>query len=120
MYSYTIVELKESKKFLKSIRWDLTPKTFVAPGHPECKPAPGEEENTTLKYILYVDLLYNKPAVMIMKVIGGSSATAGFIKDVPEDMLKEAMSCNSEECVSGMYPLSDKLRDWLKRGLGLS
>ena len=70
--------------------------------------------------MLYIDLLDNKPTVMIMKVRGGSSLTTGCIEDVPEDLLREAINCNAEECASGMYPLTDKLRDWLKSKLGIS
>ncbi len=120
IYSYTVDELKESEKFLKSIQWDLTPKAFIAPGHSEHKTEHGEAEKAILKYMLYVDLLDNKPTVMIMKIRGGSSATAGCIEDVPEDLLKEALSCNAEECASGMYLLTDKLMDWLKKELGIS
>lgn len=120
IYSYTVDELKESEKFLKSIQWDLTPKAFIAPGHSEQKTKHGEAKNAILRYMLYIDLLDNKPTVMIMKLRGGSSATAGCIEDVPEDLLKEAMVCNAEECASGMYPLTDKLSDWLKRELGIS
>ena len=120
IYSYTVDELKESEKFLRSIQWKLTPKEFMAPGHSEQKIEHGETEKAILRYMLYVDLLNGKPVVMIMKLRGGSSATAGCIEDVPEDLLKEAMSCNAEECASGMYPLNDKLRDWLKRELGIS
>ncbi len=120
IYSYTVDELKESEKFLKSIQWELTPKAFIAPGHSEYKTGHGETENAILKYMLYVDLLNNKPVVMIMKLRGGMSTTAGCIEDVPEDLLKEATLCNTEECASGMYPLTDKLRDWLKIELGIS
>jgi hypothetical protein len=120
IYSYTVDELKESEKFLKSIQWDLTPKAFIAPGHSEHKTEHGGAGNAILTYMLYVDLLDNKPTVMIMKTRGGSSATAGCIEDVPEDLLKEAMGCKAEECASGMYPLTDKLNTWLKNKLGIS
>jgi len=76
IYSYTVDELKESEKFLKSIRWDVTPKAFIAPVHSEHKTEHGEAEIAIFKYMLYVDLLDNKPTVMIMKIRGGSSATA--------------------------------------------
>jgi hypothetical protein len=120
IYSYTIDELKESEKFLKGIQWDLTPKAFMTPAHSEEKIEFSESGDAMLQYMLYVDLLYGKPVVMIMKLRGGMSLTVGCIEDVPEDLLKEAMNCENEECVSGMYPLTDKLKDWLKRGLGLS
>lgn len=120
IYSYTVDELKESEKFLTSIQWDLTPKAFIAPGHIEHETGYVKAEDKILKYMLYVDLLDNKPIVMIMKIRGGSSATAGCIENVPEDLLKEALTCNAGECASGMYPLTAKLMDWLKRELGIS
>lgn len=120
IYSYTVDELKESEKFLKSIQWDLTPKAFMSKGHSEGAAGHREADNAPLAYMLYVDLLNNEPAVMIMKVRGGMSMTAGCIEDVPKDLIKEAMNCDAGECVSGMYPLTDKLKDWLKKDLGIS
>jgi hypothetical protein len=36
------------------------------------------------------------------------------------DLLKEAMNCTAAECVSGMYPLGERLENWLKKEFGLN
>jgi hypothetical protein len=119
-YSYKIAELKESEKFLKNIRWDITPKKFLESDASLQESGQDKSEGSMIKYMLYVDLVYNKPALMIMRTRGAMSKTIGYIEDVPEDLLKEAMGCGKEECEAGMYPLTGELREWLKKGLGLS
>lgn len=117
-YAYTIEELKESKKFLGNIRWDITPRKFLAPRSTQHENKPGECGDTTVTYMMYVDEVCNKPSLMIMRIRGGMSKTAGYIEDAPEDMLREAMACKNA-CEGGMFPLTKRLENWLKKELGL-
>ncbi len=119
-YNYTISKLKESEKFLKNIRWDITPKKFLASDASLQESGQDKSEDSMIKYMLYVDLVYDKPALMIMRTRGAMSKTVGYVEDVPEGLLKEAMGCNTEECVSGMYPLTKELEAWLKKELEIS
>jgi hypothetical protein len=48
------------------------------------------------------------------------SNTVGYVADVPGDLLKEAMNCTATECISGMYPLGERLENWLKKEFGLN
>jgi hypothetical protein len=116
--AYSIDDLRESEKFLGSIRWDMTPKRFLAPEASkagETKPGEG-----LITYMLYVDLMYDKPALMIMKLRGSMSMTIGFIEGVPDDLLKEAVEGEPAESGAGMFPLTDRLERWLKEKLGRS
>ncbi len=119
MEHFSINALKNSKYFIENIRWDVTPKVFLSP-----KPASEDESkesiDTTYGYMLYVDLINDKPVLVIMQLKYVMSQTVGYIDDIPEDLLKEAMHCTETECIAGMYPLSEKLEDWLKKALGLS
>jgi hypothetical protein len=118
-YNYTISELKESEKFLENIRWDMTPKKFLA-SDASLKESGGDTSGgSMIKYMLYVDINYNKPALMIMRTRGAMSKTVGYVEDVSEDLLKEAMGCNKDECEAGMYPLTQELEAWLKKELGI-
>lgn len=70
-------------------------------------------------YMLYVDLVNEIPAVVIMDLSGRVSKTVGWIDGVPEDLLREAMHCESSECVAGMYPLTERLQRWIRNELGM-
>ncbi len=115
MEQFNIEELKESEKFLQNIRWDITPRKFLEPRLAKSK---GIEDKTD-EYMLYVDIVFNKPQVVIMRLREHMSKTVGYIGGVPEELLKEALNCDKEECKVGMYPLTSRLEEWLKKSLGL-
>ncbi len=120
MESFSIKDLGESKKFLDNLRWDMTPKILFEPRFPRTE---NEPEKTTFNIagnMFYVDIVYNKPTLVIMRNRLAMSKTVGYVEDVPEDLLREAMNCSAEECIAGMYPITKKLEDWLKKELGLS
>jgi hypothetical protein len=70
--------------------------------------------------MLYVDLMYDKPVLMIMKLRGSISMTIGFIEGVPDDLLREATEGEPAESGAGMFPLTGRLERWLKEKLGPS
>ncbi|RJQ46676.1 MAG: hypothetical protein C4538_06290 [Nitrospiraceae bacterium] len=115
MEKVTLDKLKPSKEFTENIRWDVTPKIFLNP-----KNAAGETVNVSHGYMLYVDLVDNKPALVIMHMKDPLSKTVAYVTEMPEDLLKEAMNCPASECIGGMYPLTEKLQNWLKKELGIS
>lgn len=115
MVLVSIDKLKNSKYFLENIRWDVTPKIFLEP-----RSSSGDVVDTTHGYMLYVDLVKDKPTLVIMQLKDIMSKTVGYVSDIPEDMLKEALNCIATECVSGMYPIGEKLEGWLKREFGIS
>jgi len=110
MEEFTLEELKESEKFLNNICWDLTPKAFLEPG--------STDQFKSDKYMLYVDAMLERPQVVIMRLRGHISKTVGYITGVPDDLLREAIQ-DEEEGKVGMYPLTPRLKEWLKKGLGL-
>ena len=113
-----IEELKKSKHFVENIRWDITPKIFVEPSSAGEKS--GEAADISDGYMFYVDLIYDRPAVVVMQLKYAFSKTVGYIYEIPGDLLTEAMQCTDSECVVGMYPVTDKLADWLKHAFGVS
>ncbi len=113
---FSIQELRENKKFLERIRWDITPKIWFNPPLTSA----GNEKYNIDSFMFYVDIAYDKPALVIMRNKTSISKTVGYVENVPEDLLKEAMNCSADECVAGMYPINKKLEDWLKKELGLS
>ncbi|GBE06878.1 MAG TPA: hypothetical protein ENG95_03030 [Nitrospirae bacterium] len=115
---YSINDLKVFKDFRDNIRWDVTPKIFMQPRFTK------QEDGSAVKvnidgYMLYVDMVSDKLTLGIMRNTPSMSDTVGYLEDIPQDLLKEALNC-TEECVAGMYPLTKDLEAWLKKELGLS
>lgn len=108
-------ELKSSAPFIESVRWDITPKIFVNP-----RLAPGEPADLTYGFMLYVDQIEDKPALIVMQLKELISKSVGYVFDIPEELLRDSMQCIDSDCIGGMYPLSEKLEDWLKKQFGLS
>ena len=113
-----IEELKESEYFIENIRWDITPKIFVDPS--SAGKESGEAADISYGYMFYIDLINEKPVLVIMQMRSAISKTVGYIRGVPEDLLREAIDCLDSECVVGMYPVPDKLTEWLKGKLGVT
>ncbi|MEF9437816.1 MAG: hypothetical protein L0922_03380 [Candidatus Mariimomonas ferrooxydans] len=116
MEHFSFEELRQSKKFIDNIRWDVTPKILLQPR----LPVSGKKAVNIDGNMFYVDIVYNRPTLVIMRNTSSMSKTVGYVEDVPEDLLKEAMKCSGEECIAGMYPITGKLEEWLKKELGLS
>lgn len=115
MIHLSLDRLKESDDLIKEIRWDVTPQIFLDPSS-----VPGDEPaDITHGYMLYVDLVQDKPALIIMQLRRIMSKTVGYVCDVPEDLMRDAMHCSAKECISGMYPLGERLEAWLKKELGV-
>ncbi len=113
-----IEDLKKSKYFIENIRWDITPKIFVDPSSSGGES--GGAADISYGYMFYVDLINERPALVIMQLKSNISKTVAYMHEIPEDLLREAMDCLDSECVVGMYPVTDELADWLKKELGLS
>jgi hypothetical protein len=111
-----IEDLKKSKFFLENIRWDITPKLFVDP----TSAGPGKTADISYGYMFYVDLINDRPALVVMQLKYAFSKTVGYIYEIPEDLLREAMHCEEAECIVGMYPVTGRLLGWLKKAFGIS
>lgn len=119
MKATSIDELKKQSYFLEHVRWEVTPKVFLSP-KVTTEDGSVATIDTSYGYMLYVDLVDEKPAIIIMQLKELISKTVSYIDEAPEDLLREAMHCSENECISGMYPLTERLQDWLKKELGLS
>jgi len=119
MKATSIRELKNQSYFLEHVRWEVTPKVFLSP-KVTSEDGSVATIDTSYGYMLYVDLVDEKPAIIIMQLKELISKTVSYIDEAPEELLSEAMHCAGKECIGGMYPLTEKLENWLKKELGLS
>lgn len=115
----SINDIKKSTAVINEIRWDVTPKIFINPSSAPLDES-GKVIDITHGYMLYVDMITERPALIIMQLKLLISKTVGYVFDIPEDLLREAMQCTGPDCVGGMYPLTPNLEAWLKKELGTS
>lgn len=115
----SIDELKDKKSFIDEIRWDLTPKILMGPKDFGTDATTRTPENTD-GFMFYIEVIGRKPVLVIMKSRFSMSQTAAYVTGVPDDLLRDAARCSSDECLAGMYPLTEKLEQWLKKELGVS
>ncbi len=115
MTNISINEIKENPDITEKIRWEVTPAIFLNP-----KSASNGPVDITYGFMLYVDLVNDKPQLFVMQLKELVSKTVGVVTDAPEDLLREAMNCTEQECVAGMYPLGEKFITWLKKEFGIS
>ncbi len=111
MVLVTFEKMKNNKMFVDDIRWDVTPRIFIQP----TLGSGAAPVDVTNGYMLYVDVVMDRPALVIMMLKPLVSKTVGYIHDIPEDLLEGSMHCEADECIQGMYPLSEKLEEWLKK-----
>lgn len=115
----SVHDIKQNRSFIQSIRWEVTPKIFMNPSSGPRSEA-GKCIDITYGYMLYVDRVNEKPALMIMMLKRMMSQNVGHIIGIPDDLLRDAMNCKCADCIGGMYPITGKLEDWLKKELGVS
>jgi len=84
------------------------------------KSAPGEPADIRHGYMLYIDLMKNRPVIMVMQMKSIICRSVAYITDAPEDLLRSSIESAGTECANGMYPLSAELSAWLKKELGIS
>jgi hypothetical protein len=61
-----------------------------------------------------------KPVLYLMcNTASGYAETIGKIDEIPDELIAEAIEENKDRVYFGMYPINKKIKDWLKRELGI-
>ena len=112
-------ELKKSPDILERIRWDVTPQMVMEPRYLQ-----RSEDRQKLRdisgYMFYVESQCEPPALMLLKVGKTDiSSTIGKVDEVPPQLLRNAIENPSEKPAYGMYAITDEIKEWLKKELGL-
>jgi hypothetical protein len=118
---YPLDRLKKFRIFIENLRFDVTPDLIFKPRFVTQE---NREEliNETQGFSFYIDYLggSHKPALMIMKTYNLTSKTIGQVEDVPEDLLRGAVTREGVRDYSGMFPIDEDVERWLKKELGLT
>lgn len=115
----TLEDLKKEPYYIQNILWDLNPAQVMEPvvvkegSEIKCRePIKG--------YAFYIETTGKKPELfLLMHKKNCFGETIARIDEIPVEMLYEAIEENRELIKYGMCPINQKIKDWLKRELGL-
>ncbi len=115
----TLKELKEDPFFKEHILWDIQPQELMSP---RCLKE-GDKlvyKGSIKGYIPYIDTTGKKPVLFIMRHTAMHyGETIARIDEIPEEMLNEAINENKDKICFGMCPINEKIKQWLKKELGV-
>ncbi len=117
---FSLDRLKKDRFIIANILWDFEPKELM---QPRCRiTGQGTEYAASPSgYILYIETMDRKPGLFLMiQNSGGCAETLAKIEGIPDEMLAEAIEENKSKVYFGMYPISKKLKGWLKKELGVA
>ena len=112
-------DLKESPEILAKIKWDVTPAMVMEPRF-QLEPEGLRKLSEISGYMFYIESQCNPPALMLLKVGRTDIAsTVGKVDEIPPELIRKAVENPAEKPVHGMYAISDEIKEWLKRELGV-
>ena len=112
-----IDDLRARPEVIEAIRFDVTPKMIMEPriGLPE-----GVTPPNLKGFSFYIEAFDDPPELMIMKVSRSSvMTTLGKIEEAPIEMIRRAVDDPVEPAANKMYAITDEIRDWLKKEIGI-
>jgi len=112
--------LKKNRFLLEHILWEFEPRQLMQPRLVKTgevsPPSPSPSG-----YILYIETMERKPGLfLMMQNAAGYAETLAKINDIPDHLLAEAVEENRSKEYFKMYPINTKLKEWLKKELGMT
>ncbi len=112
-------DIKKRPDILEKIKWEVTPKMVMEPRY-HSKAEDLQKLRDISGYMFYIESQCEPPALMLMKV-GKSdiTTTVGMIEEIPSELIQRAIGNPVHKSVHGMYAITDEIREWLKKELGV-
>jgi len=112
-------EIRKRPDINSRVKFDVTPRMVMEPRF-HSKAEDLEKLKQIAGYMFYIESQCNPPALMIMKV-GKTDITntIGKIDEVPAELLEKAITNPVEPPSHGMYAITDDIKAWLKKEMGL-
>lgn len=112
-------EIRKRPDINSKLKFDVTPRMVMEPRF-HSKAEDLEKLRQITGYMFYIESQCNPPALMIMKV-GKTDITntIGKIDEAPAELLERAISNPVEPPSHGMYAITEDIKAWLKKELGV-
>ncbi len=115
----TFEDIKKDAYYIKHILWDYDPTKVMEPTVVQdgskivCKePIKG--------YVFYIETSGKKPQLFLMKHKSNCfGETIAKIDEIPSELIQEALEENRNKIKYGMCPINEKIKNWLKKELGV-
>ena len=116
----TLKDIKRDLSVKKNILWDVDPKQLMEPRCRITKEGT-KKKNIIQGYLFYIDrMTAKKPSLFLMlHTSGGYAETVARIDEIPQELISEAIEENKAKEYFGMYPINNKIRQWLKSEIGI-
>lgn len=115
----TFEDIKKDSYYSKHILWDFDPTEVLEP----IVKAEGDRivcKEPVKGYIFYIETTGSKPELFLMiHKTNYFGETIAKIEEIPEQLLHEAVEENKDKIKFGMCPINDKIKQWLKKELGV-
>jgi hypothetical protein len=122
MNIYDILGLDDIKRrpdILSSIKFNVTPQIMMEPRF-QARNEDLERLKEISGFMFYVESETEPPGLMLLRT-GRSdiTTTVGKIDEIPLEMVRKAINEPVSPPAHGMYAITDEIRDWLQKELGL-
>ncbi len=116
----SLSEIKDEDFVKENILWDVLPKDLISPT--VCLKDGCIERKPHLKgYVFYIDTSDKRPVLSLIRhTAAGYAETLAQIDEIPEELLLEAIEEGKDKCCFMMYPINQKVRQWLREALGIT
>jgi hypothetical protein len=112
-------DIRKSPAILENIKWEVTPQLVMEPRF-QSQAADLQKLKDIAGYMFYIESQCEPPALMLLKVGRTDiTSTVAKIDEIPPELLRKAMENPPEKPAHGMYAISDEIKEWLKRELGV-
>ena len=112
-------EIRKRPDILGGLKFHVTPRMVMEPRF-HAKPEALQKLREIAGYMFYIESQCAPPALMLMKV-GKTDITntVGKIDEIPQQLIDQAIENPPEPPSHGMYPITEEIKAWLKKELGL-
>lgn len=117
--TYSLSDIRETPDILGKIKWDITPQMVMEPRFLS-KPEDMQRLKELSGYMFYIESQCEPPALMLLKVGKTDiTSTVGKIDEIPVELVRRAMENPEHPPSHGMYAITEEIRAWLKKELGV-
>jgi hypothetical protein len=111
--------IKGDPEILSKIKLDVTPQMVMEPRY-HSVPEDLKKLSDIAGYMFYIESECDPPALMLLKTSKTDiTSTIAHVDNIPGDMVKRAVETPAHPPVNGMYAITDEIKDWLKKELGI-